>query len=72
MSEDEGVDACSTADEMRERAVRVGLVRRETLEDDGVGAFAVDLDLAVGAADERGHAFARGVELADVQDLVLK
>lgn len=58
--------------ELGQRELREGLLLcAKAFEDDGVGTFAVELDLAVGPADEGRHAFARTVELEDVEDLVL-
>lgn len=44
---------------------------REPLEDDRVGALAVQLDLALRRAHDGRHALARAVELEDVEHLVL-
>ena len=58
--------------EVQERLLRERLILAETLQDDRVRALAEQLDLSVWAPDYRGHALARRVELADVQDFVLE
>lgn len=48
----------------------VRVVFGEPLKNHRVGAFAVELDLAFWGADDGRHAFARGVEFANVENLV--
>ena len=52
--------------EMRERLFGKQLVFAQPLENDRVGAFAVQLDLAVRCAHDRRHALSRRIELAHV------
>ena len=46
------------------------LLERQSWHDDGVSAFAHDLDLAVGTSHDHTHAFAIAVELDHVQQLI--
>ena len=56
---------------MKQSLLDVGLVLAKTLKDDGVGTLAKHFDLASRTADDRGHALASRVELADVQNVIL-
>ena len=58
--------------EVHECLLSVRLICAETLQYDCVCALAEHLDLAIGAPDDRGHPFPRGVELAHVEDLILQ
>mmetsp|Transcript_9712 Transcript_9712/g.39315 ORF Transcript_9712/g.39315 Transcript_9712/m.39315 type:complete len:261 (+) Transcript_9712:1871-2653(+) len=43
----------------------------EPIVDDGIGSLAVEHDLVLGGANDDAHAFARGVELEHVEQLVV-
>lgn len=47
----------------------VRLVGAQTFQDDGIGAFTVELDLSVRASNDGRHAFSRGIEFTDVENL---
>ena len=52
--------------------VEDGVVPGQTLDDDGVGALAVEPDLPVGATDDGGHALSGRVELAHGEKVVVQ
>lgn len=56
---------------MQERLLCEGLILAQSLENDSVCTLAEHLDLSIRRANDGGHAFARGVKLADIKDFVL-
>lgn len=51
--------------------VGIGLIWAQTLEDNGIRALAVKLDLPIRAANDSRHALPGRIELANIQYLVL-
>lgn len=56
---------------MSESLVGERLVFAQSLNDDCVSTFSIDLDFSVGHPDDSGHSLACGVELANIQNFNL-
>lgn len=56
---------------MKHGLLCIWLIPSDAFEDDGIRALAIYLDFALRRAYHSGHPLARGVELANVEDLEL-